>query len=128
MESYEIYWDDLTPEAQERLQGIHHGNIDLTPIAIVDVDDDEDDDEEEEEDKPEGMRYVPISPDGIPFDDVDTNSFATEQEAWDSIPNIYAKRYTTQGYYSSNSNGRIDLRDLADFCTVQSFKFIQDAE
>ena len=35
---YEIYWDDLTPEAKERLKGLYHENIDLTPIAIIEAD------------------------------------------------------------------------------------------
>ena len=37
MAQYEIYWDDLTEEAQERLKGLYHGNIDLSPLAIFDV-------------------------------------------------------------------------------------------
>jgi hypothetical protein len=37
MEQYEIYWDDLTPEAQERLVGMYHENIYLSPIAIIDI-------------------------------------------------------------------------------------------
>lgn len=41
MNSYEIYWDDLSPEAQERLQDLHHENIDLAPIAIIDIQDEE---------------------------------------------------------------------------------------
>lgn len=40
MESYEIYWSDLTEEAQERLQGMYHENIDISPIAFVDIEDD----------------------------------------------------------------------------------------
>lgn len=41
MNNYEIYWDDLTPEAQERLQDLYHENIDLDPIAIIDIQDEE---------------------------------------------------------------------------------------
>ncbi len=37
MNSYEIYWSDLTEEAQERLQELYHDNIDLSPLAIVDI-------------------------------------------------------------------------------------------
>ena len=37
MEQYEIYWDDLTEEAQERLKDLYHENIDLNPLAIIDV-------------------------------------------------------------------------------------------
>ena len=53
----EIYFDDLTPEAQERVleEGFHGdlGNYDVFPIAYVgeeDEDDDIDFDEEDEED------------------------------------------------------------------------------
>ena len=34
---FEIYWSDLTTEAQERLQIIYHENIELSPIAIIDI-------------------------------------------------------------------------------------------
>jgi hypothetical protein len=37
MNSYEIYWSDLTPEAKERLHKLYHDNIDLLPLAIVDI-------------------------------------------------------------------------------------------
>ena len=37
MIQYEIYWDDLTEEAQERLKDLYHENIDLNPLAIIDV-------------------------------------------------------------------------------------------
>ena len=37
MESFEIYWDDLTPQAQKRLKSLYHDNIDLSPLAIVDI-------------------------------------------------------------------------------------------
>lgn len=43
MTSYEIYWDDLTPEAKERLKKIYHENIDNTPIAIIDFEDENED-------------------------------------------------------------------------------------
>lgn len=35
--SYEIYWDDLTNEAKKRLVELYHENIDLSPIAIIDI-------------------------------------------------------------------------------------------
>lgn len=40
MKSFEIYWYDLSPEAQKRLiaEGFDpHDNINLTPLAIIDV-------------------------------------------------------------------------------------------
>ncbi|HNP66293.1 MAG TPA: hypothetical protein PKH16_00175 [Aequorivita sp.] len=38
---YEIYWDDLTDEAQSRLKGLYHVNIELCPLAIIDIEDEE---------------------------------------------------------------------------------------
>jgi len=40
MKSYEIYWNDLTKEAQERLKDLYHENIDLSPLAIIDIEED----------------------------------------------------------------------------------------
>lgn len=37
METYEIYWDDLTPEAQQRLSDLYHENIELSPLAIIEI-------------------------------------------------------------------------------------------
>ena len=37
MESFGIYWDDLTPEAQERLKALWHENVGLSPLAIIDI-------------------------------------------------------------------------------------------
>ena len=37
MKAFEIYWNDLTEEAQERLKEIWHENIDLSPLAIIDL-------------------------------------------------------------------------------------------
>ncbi|WP_268225347.1 hypothetical protein [Sinomicrobium oceani] len=37
MAQYEIYWNDLTEEARERLKDLYHENIDLSPLAIFDV-------------------------------------------------------------------------------------------
>jgi len=37
MVSYEIYWDDLTPKAQKRLKPLYHENVQLSPLAIVDI-------------------------------------------------------------------------------------------
>jgi len=37
MVSFEIYWDDLTPEAQKRLKLLWHENVGLGPLAIIDL-------------------------------------------------------------------------------------------
>jgi len=34
---YDIYWNDLTDEAKERLNELYHDNIHLTPITIIEV-------------------------------------------------------------------------------------------
>lgn len=35
--TFEIYWDDLNEEAQERMKALWHGNINITPLAILDI-------------------------------------------------------------------------------------------
>jgi len=37
MKSYEVYWEDLTPEAKERLRELYHGNINLSPLVIIEI-------------------------------------------------------------------------------------------
>lgn len=34
---YEIYWEDLNKEAQERLKDLYHENIDIHPLAIFEI-------------------------------------------------------------------------------------------
>jgi hypothetical protein len=41
MTQYEIYWDDLNEEAKIRLINLYHENIDLSPLAIIDIEEDE---------------------------------------------------------------------------------------
>jgi hypothetical protein len=45
MTSYEIYWDDLNEDAQERMQELWYENIDLSPLAIIDIEDEEEEQE-----------------------------------------------------------------------------------
>ena len=40
MKSYKIYWKDLSKEAKERLKEMYHENIDLTPLAVIDIEED----------------------------------------------------------------------------------------
>jgi hypothetical protein len=37
MNTYEIYWHDLNEEAQDRLKDLYHDNVDVTPLAIVNL-------------------------------------------------------------------------------------------
>lgn len=44
MKTFEIFWDDLTPEAQAKLYdflGGENGNYDVFPITVLEVEDDE---------------------------------------------------------------------------------------
>ena len=60
-------------------------------------------------------KYVVISPDGFTIHPTQTYS---------SIPDAklafekWKENYKRQGYYSSN-NGRIELADLAEHCTIE---------
>jgi hypothetical protein len=45
--TYEIYWDDLTPEAQARLIEIWHENLDTQPLVVFDTEEEDDDDDED---------------------------------------------------------------------------------
>ena len=49
MQSFEIWWNDLTPEAKERLHDLYHENVELTPLAIIDIENEDEDDEDAEE-------------------------------------------------------------------------------
>tara|TARA_R110002072_G_scaffold302796_1_gene488815 strand:- start:6744 stop:6881 length:138 start_codon:yes stop_codon:yes gene_type:complete len=37
MKQFEIYWSDLTEEAKKRLQDLNHENIELSPLAIIEI-------------------------------------------------------------------------------------------
>jgi len=41
MKSFKIYWGNLNEEAQERLKELYHDNIELSPLAIIDVEEEE---------------------------------------------------------------------------------------
>jgi len=61
--------------------------------------------------------YQVISPDGFAFHPTDV--FTSEAKAWKKFRDDYKKRYEKQGYYSSTQFGRIDLRDLIEYCSVK---------
>lgn len=42
MIQYEIWWDDLTDTAKERLKDLYHANIELSPLATIDIEPDDD--------------------------------------------------------------------------------------
>jgi len=41
MKTFEIYWDDLSEEAKIRLAELWHENIDLSPLAIIDIEEED---------------------------------------------------------------------------------------
>lgn len=50
MRTVEIYWDDLNAAARKRLKkDLYHENIDLSPIAIIEIEEEYEPDEREEE-------------------------------------------------------------------------------
>lgn len=42
MKTFEIYWDDLTQEAKNRHKELYHDNIELVPIAIIELEEEVD--------------------------------------------------------------------------------------
>jgi cytidylate kinase len=47
MKSYEIYWKDLNEEAKKRLKDLYHENIDISPLAVIDIEEETDENEPE---------------------------------------------------------------------------------
>ena len=41
MTTFEIYWNDLTDDAKERLKDLNHDNVNLSPLAIIELEDDD---------------------------------------------------------------------------------------
>jgi hypothetical protein len=41
MKTYRIYWNDLSEEAQEKFKELYHENIELSPLAIIDIEEEE---------------------------------------------------------------------------------------
>lgn len=60
--------------------------------------------------------YVIISPDGFTIDREATyRGVRNARKAY----KVWAERYREQGYYSSVKYGKIDLRDLHEFCELK---------
>lgn len=62
-------------------------------------------------------KYIVLSPDGFTIE-FDKEYYKGEKKAIEAFNN-WAKRYESQGYYSSTSFGRIPLKDLQSYCTIQ---------
>jgi len=41
MKTFEIYWSDLNEKAKEELVELYHENIELSPLAIFEIEDEE---------------------------------------------------------------------------------------
>lgn len=37
MGQFEIYWNDLTDEAKERLSELYHENVEISPLAVIEI-------------------------------------------------------------------------------------------
>ena len=64
--------------------------------------------------KKKAIKFDVISPDGFPINREGT--YKSRELAEEGFKE-WAKRYETQGYYSSN-RGRIPLDELADHCEI----------
>lgn len=62
-------------------------------------------------------KYQVISPDGFTIDGT-VRYYRSRKKAIEAFEN-WRKRYEGQGYYSSNSYGRIPLEDLQDYCQLR---------
>lgn len=60
------------------------------------------------------MKYQILSPDGISIENIP--GYPTLEAAKNAF-NVWKKRFKNQGYYSSNE-GRIELVDLEECCTL----------
>ena len=62
----------------------------------------------------DNLKFDVLSPDGFAIHHSDT--YKSPEAAYKAIE-LWAKNYERQGYYSS-CGGRIDLRDLKDYCKI----------
>ena len=61
------------------------------------------------------IRYNIESPDGITL--FFGRDFATKEEAEQGFEQ-WKQRFVSQGFYSSNDNGRIPMKDLRSYCKL----------
>ena len=62
-------------------------------------------------------KYQVLSPDGFTIE-MEHWSYTSKKKMMEAYDR-WAKRYETQGYYSSSSYGRISLEDLIHYCTFK---------
>lgn len=60
-------------------------------------------------------RFDVLSPDG--FSIHFSNTYSSKKEAFKAV-NKWIEGYKVQGYYSSVRHGRIDIRDILDYCQL----------
>ncbi len=66
------------------------------------------------------VRYLPLSPDGLPFDG-SGRSFPNAEAAQGCIAR-WSRRYEIQGYYSTCVGERIALADLPGRCSIEEIQ------
>lgn len=64
------------------------------------------------------MTYNILSPDRIP---ISPNNFATKKEG-EQYFKQWVKAYKKQGFYSSPQYGRISLRNIWEYCSIQEIE------
>jgi hypothetical protein len=37
LKNYKIYWEDLNEDAKNKLKDLYHENINLSPLAMIDI-------------------------------------------------------------------------------------------
>lgn len=74
------------------------------------------------EEEPRG-RYTVISPDGLP---ITTDVLATREDAYRAL-NAWVRRFASQGYYAAANGERIELKWLADRCTLELVRPLSNA-
>jgi hypothetical protein len=60
-------------------------------------------------------RFNVLSPDGFTIHF--SNTYSSKKEAFNAA-NKWVEGYKVQGYYSSVRYGRIDMRDILDYCQL----------
>ena len=66
----------------------------------------------------DNIRFVVMSPDGIPIDP--TKTYSTHKEAQDAFIK-WRERYEVQGYYSSMNYGRIPVDELFNYTEIVTY-------
>jgi len=58
MKTFDIYWSDLNVKAKAKFKELYHDNIDLNPIAIIEIEEDESEFIDEDDDINIDIRHL----------------------------------------------------------------------